>query len=174
MKFKVGDKVKITKAMYEQDKEYEGKVVTIEYVDPYDSDRYMVKENYRPWKGCELELVEESEEIILKGVKKNNFIYEIELPKENSYPSCYITNDKVFICFIKKEILDDIEKEYLRNVIKPFRDKVKYIKKNNGKFGEYITICVIGELVNFPYFKKGKMYKNMITDKKYTLKELGL
>lgn len=30
------------------------------------------------------------------------------------------------------------------------------------------------ESIPLPYFKKGKMYKGMKRDKKYTLKELGL
>ena len=33
---------------------------------------------------------------------------------------------------------------------------------------------IVGELIMLPSFKKGTMYKNMKTDKKYTLKELGL
>ena len=174
MEFKVGDKVKITKAMCERDKKYEGKVVTIKDVDPNDSDRYMVKENCRPWRDCELELVGESEEIILKGVKKNNSIYEIKLPKENDYMWCHIINDKVSIGFRKKEILDDIEKEYLRAVIRPFRDRVKYIEKCGGYERDYIKIGVKGEPIVFPFFKKNTMYKGMEQNKGYTLEELGL
>lgn len=176
MKFKVGDKVKISKVMFETDKKYEGKVVTIKYVDPSDIDRYMVKENCRPWKGCELELVEESEEIILKGVKKNhnNYVeYIIEAPQKNGCMLSYIGTNEIYIQY-KQEILDEKEKEYLRTVIKPFRYRVGYIVKNFANDREYIDINVNGELLSFPYFKKGTMYKNMITDKKYSLEELGL
>lgn len=85
----------------------------------------------------------------------------------------------------KEDILDEEEKKYLSAVIKPFRDRVKYIKKIYMYFGrnkdaEYI----FGELGNenddvvdtfaLPYFPKGSMYKGMETDKKYTLEELGL
>ena len=84
----------------------------------------------------------------------------------------------------KEDILDEKEKEYLSAVIRPFRDRVIYIKKIDmysgwTKVGEYI----LGELGNeddvvdtftLPYFPEGSMYKGMETDKKYTLEELGL
>lgn len=84
----------------------------------------------------------------------------------------------------KEPVLDDEEKKYLRAVIKPFRDRVEYIKKIDmylgcNKDAEYI----FGELGNeddvvdafsLPYFPEGTMYKGMETDKKYTLEELGL
>ena len=80
---------------------------------------------------------------------------------------------------IDKPILDDIEKEYLSNVIKPFRDRVKsVIKYDSGKY-EYIVIRYrsleenIGN-VHFPPFKKGTMYKGMKAGKAYSLNELGL
>ena len=85
----------------------------------------------------------------------------------------------------KEPVLNEKEKEYLSAVIKPFRDRVIYIKKIDvhlgcNKYDEYI----LGELSNkdddvvdtfaLPYFPKGSMYKGMETNKKYTLKELGL
>ena len=76
---------------------------------------------------------------------------------------------------VEKEILDDAEKEYLLNVIKPFKDKVKFIRKCNALSGEFIHISIINETGIFlPNFKKNTMYEGMETDKKYTLKELGL
>ena len=83
---------------------------------------------------------------------------------------------------IKKPILDDVEKEYLSNVIKPFRDKVKCIVKRDYEMSygnEYIFIvfnddgCMQIKMC-FPSFKKGTMYKGMETGKKYTFEELGL
>jgi hypothetical protein len=80
----------------------------------------------------------------------------------------------------EEPILDDIEKEYLSNVIKPFRNRVLYISKidarnrnsyfiemrinNNGM--DYVV------LPNFSY--SAKMYTNMKPDHHYTLKELNL
>ena len=78
----------------------------------------------------------------------------------------------------KPEILDEAEKRYLRNIIRPFRDKVKTIKKGtlNINDEQYISINFENTANNFalPNFKKGTMYKGMGVDKKYTLEELGL
>lgn len=74
----------------------------------------------------------------------------------------------------KKEILDDVEKEYLRNVIKPFRNKVEYIVKSLNDDKAYINIILLDEGLYLPYFKKDTMYKGMEINKKYTLEKLGL
>lgn len=77
----------------------------------------------------------------------------------------------------KEQILDDVEKKYLSAVIKPFRDKVKYMLKNSCNV-EFISIVLEykerREYFNFPYFKKGTMYQGMEVNKRYTLDELGL
>ena len=84
----------------------------------------------------------------------------------------------------KEPVLNDKEKEYLSAVIKPFRDRVIYIKKIAMYLGcnEYYEY-ILGELDNkddvadtfaLPYFPKGSMYKGMETNKKYTLEDLGL
>ena len=84
-------------------------------------------------------------------------------------------------CRIIKPVLNDDEKEYLGNVIKPFRNRVIYIIKDECTLGEYLEIrlrhyddgCSCYSIV-LPYFKKGTMYNGMEIDKEYTLKELGL
>lgn len=74
----------------------------------------------------------------------------------------------------EEEILDETEKRYLSNVIKPFRDKVKAIKKISYS-REFIRIYIKeDEPTILPYFEKGTMYKGMKENKEYTLKELGL
>lgn len=74
-----------------------------------------------------------------------------------------------------KEILDEKEKKYLSAVIRPFKGKVDYIKKFDITGKEFIYIHLKNnEDIDFPYFKKGTMYKGMKLDKRYTLKELGL
>jgi hypothetical protein len=77
---------------------------------------------------------------------------------------------------VEKEILDDVEKEYLSAVIRPFKNEVKSIKKSSGAIhGEFIHIYINGDCpIEFPTFKKGTMYKGMELEKQYTLKELGL
>ena len=85
------------------------------------------------------------------------------------------------IKIIKKPILDDDEREYLSNVIKPFRDKVTGIikwGKEIGKGLEYIVVIYTDDCkergMGFPCFKEGTMYKGMEPNKEYTLEELGL
>ena len=77
----------------------------------------------------------------------------------------------------KEPILDDVEREYLSAVIKPFRKKVKKIvKRTNTQEEQYIRIVFDGlERMNFPNFNKNTgMYKCMEADKLYSLEELGL
>ena len=77
---------------------------------------------------------------------------------------------------VNEDILSDKEKEYLSAVIKPFRDKVKYIKKYADESSyEYIVIAFVNyERLMFPSFKKSTMYVGMKKNKNYTLEELGL
>ena len=81
----------------------------------------------------------------------------------------------------KEPTLDDVEKEYLSAIIKPFRKIIVNVSKhrlNNDL--EYIAIRVKSlkedeeENMCFPAFKIGTMYKGMELDKKYSLEELGL
>ena len=79
----------------------------------------------------------------------------------------------------KEPILDDVEKEYLSAVIKPFREKVSYISKLEKAYPEtdqFIKITLInGEYVCLPYFtRKSRMYIGMKQWRHYTLQELGL
>ena len=80
-----------------------------------------------------------------------------------------------------KPILDEVEKKYLGNIIKPFRDKIEWVIKfgspNHRNF-EYIRISYLDtarrSVLNFPDFKVGTMYRDMKIGKAYTIKELGL
>lgn len=79
----------------------------------------------------------------------------------------------------KKEILDDAEKRYLRGFVRPFRDRVKYIKK--FVFPTYNSMIEIGIErdnstwhISLPPFATNDMYKGMKDDKEYTLEDLGL
>lgn len=78
----------------------------------------------------------------------------------------------------KGQILDEVEKAYLSEVIKPFRKRVNYIMKkenidNSSK--EFIHIELSDEdIADFPDFKANTMYKGMKVGIHYTLQELGL
>ena len=81
---------------------------------------------------------------------------------------------------IKKPILDDNEKEYLCNVIKPLEIQVKEIRKVNYD-DEWEQLIIeyenkIGEsyMIIMPIFDKGTMYRGMDTNISYTPEELGL
>lgn len=77
----------------------------------------------------------------------------------------------------KEPVLDDVEKEYLSAVIKPFRKKISCIRKNKdslkGKNYIKIEFCD-GDCMFFPNLSNNAMYKGMVQGKHYTLEELGL
>lgn len=83
---------------------------------------------------------------------------------------------------IPQPVLTEEEKEYLSYVIKPFRDKIDYIRKNIPYYYfneirdlEYIEIKTDdNHSMYFPYFKANSMYKGMTLDRRYSLEELGL
>lgn len=79
---------------------------------------------------------------------------------------------------VEKEILDEEEKKYLSAVIKPFKNNVLYIVKVYNLYNDYqqlLTIALKGDrFIQFPSFEKDTMYKGMIPNRYYTLKELGL
>ena len=85
---------------------------------------------------------------------------------------------------IPQPILDEKEKEYLINIIKPFRNCVTSVTKRNYFNSyeiEYISVTYVDRLIDnstyifsLPNFKEGTMYKGMKAGKHYTLEELGL
>mgnify|MGYP004570542537 CR=1 FL=1 len=98
-----------------------------------------------------------------------NCCYKVTLKDEDYY--WFTVHDLELI----KETLDEKEKEYLNNVIKPFRDKVTFIQKNSSSFGDFIKIGIKNDIdINLPFFERGTMYKGMQVDKKYILTELRL
>ena len=78
-------------------------------------------------------------------------------------------------CEIEKPILDKVEKRYLQNVLRPFKDRVVYVKKKNISNQQYLHIQFKAyECIELPNFEKNTMYEGMITSQAYTLKQLGL
>ena len=77
----------------------------------------------------------------------------------------------------KVEILDEVEKRYLRGFIRPFRKDIETIRRlySQTKEKDYIQIRYKDDRpTNFPYFESNTMYKCMELNKNYTLEELGL
>lgn len=84
------------------------------------------------------------------------------------------------------DVLDEIEKKYLKSIIRPFKDRVVSIEKRKnvnsegtfyyiGIIVKHIAIDCFSEAIYLPYFKpESKMYEGMELNKEYTLKELGL
>nr|DAV20231.1 MAG TPA: hypothetical protein [Caudoviricetes sp.] len=78
---------------------------------------------------------------------------------------------------IEQSILDKAEKRYLENVLRPFKDKVEFIRKvcEYSKSQDYIHIGIKNDFdIDFPNFQQGTMYKGMELNKEYTIEELGL
>lgn len=76
----------------------------------------------------------------------------------------------------KKPILDEVERKYLSDVIRPFRKKVDTISKfHTANTMQYIYFQMKDKNGwTLPLFKKGTMYKGMVQGKHYKLDELGL
>ena len=106
---------------------------------------------------------------------------------------CWINNKDIYSdkflnqeIEIETDILSEKEKEYLKSIIRPFKDRVVSIEKgkninSDGTFCyiviivKHIAIVGFSEEIYLPYFKpESKMYEGMELNKEYTLKELGL
>lgn len=80
------------------------------------------------------------------------------------------------------QILDNVEREYLKTVLKPFHENVAYVEKvhyypMNGDTSSSLAFLFIklhdGKL-EFPNFDSRKMYLGMELNRRYTLDELGI
>ena len=74
-------------------------------------------------------------------------------------------------------ILNDEEKEYLKTVIKPWRERIISIEVDIfDEDSEYISIKIKDDALSttLPTFKEGAMYKGMIRGMEYTLEDLDL
>lgn len=80
----------------------------------------------------------------------------------------------------KEPILTDKEKEVFSSVIKPFIDSaISIIKHEYNESYEYIEIFYNEkdgnkDVISFPFFEKGTMFKGMQTEISYSIEELGL
>lgn len=77
----------------------------------------------------------------------------------------------------KETVLDAVEKEYLGIVLKPFRNRIDYIKlvRAYNSPNAFVYVKLRDDYISFPSFKRDtKMYSGMEPGKAYTLEELGL
>ena len=81
---------------------------------------------------------------------------------------------------VEEKILDEDEKRYIKNIVRPFRNRDISIRKSQADtMYEYITIIYQEEdnhtnYIYLPNFKKNTMYKGMSLEKYYTLEDLGI
>lgn len=183
-KFKVGDKVRIKEDLkvgceYNGSccfalgmEKYKGKTAVIKngHIPVYLNDAVENANNYRYELDIDYGYWWWSPSMLEKVEDKKHFK---SLPRDFTGT---IDVEKGFI--VKKEILDEVEKEYLGAVIRPFKERIANIQKKI-KIAKYIDEYILinmrdNEHIVLPYFKKGTMYKNMKIGIKYTLQELGL
>lgn len=141
----------------------DGDVVTCRYGDR----RTLIKNTFECHNLGKSTLVLENynEDLTMKNENKEMDIIKVERPTH--YKTVFER---------KEEILDEVEKEYLKGVIRPFRNKVRaIIKMEYSENSAFICIVLKDDSdMLFPVFKKEYMYKKMELDKHYTLKELEL
>lgn len=201
MKFKVGDRVRIiSKKDSDEYTTYGFKIGNIYKITEINKDRLTIFDTKKGFTGFiykyNVELVENqfTKSDLKDGDKctlKNGQVVFVDKTSkycfENIDEQLKYFNDDVSIVKVerpvkyetlferKEEILDEAEKKYLANVIRPFKDKIKGIVKISNFDDEYILIEVKDDgNIPFPYFKKGTMYKRMRPKKEYTLEELEL
>lgn len=198
MKFKVEDKVKVIAKIHGHHFDI-GEIVKIEHAS---ENTYVCKSlknnNYWSLRDDEIVKVKFTKSDLKNGDKctlKNGQIVFVDKTSDYCFENIdedlsYFFNDNVSIVKVerpiqyetmferKEEILDETEKRYLASVIRPFKNKVRYIVKYDNPLcpgKEYLRINLKSDAeINFPDFKKDYMYKGMKEDKKYTLKELEL
>lgn len=80
---------------------------------------------------------------------------------------------------IEEPLLDEAEKKYLEEALRPFKKTVLRISKFTDDRKEWITVTFSSkhegcERMRFPSFEHYQMYKNMVVGRQYTPHELGL
>lgn len=200
MKFNIGDKVRVVRCSRHENCEYNNTIGKIIDIDANIDFPYELEGCDEIFREDELELVQErqfTKTDLKKGDKctlKNGAV--IFFGQECNYrfnnldeQLRYACNDNasivkverpthyktVFEC--KEEVLDATEKRYLAGVIRPFKNRVEYINKQQScvnKNQKFIGIILEKDTLILPYFTEGTMYKGMETGRNYTLEELGL
>lgn len=112
---------------------------------------------------------------------------DVVLGSGNGESQKYFKTVKDFVDFlslsVEEEKLDNIEKRYIKDFIRPFRDNIIYIKKipiytytqrEQIQIGYKYVYNDSVATISLPPFLKNSMYKGMELNKEYTLEELGI
>lgn len=166
-----------TAAMYIVEKDTKSGITTWTYIPEEKKEKDMKETNLQHYK-------EELKKIYNEDYKYPSIIHDkIRMKIDESVESDNYTKsltDDILDWMArpyKEPILDEVERKYLSDVIRPFRNRVTSIEKRDDIYEEKQWILIVvghKENVNLPYFRKATKYKGMKADKKYTLEELGL
>lgn len=126
---------------------------------------------------CNIDKRESCDGCIFQGVNCSDSLFRNSWINNKEKYNADFLNQEVELHFI----LEEKEKEYLKAVIAPFRDRVVSIKKVGCMNNIYFISIKINskvldseeEYLSLPFFQD-KMYQGMKSDKEYTLEELGL
>ena len=209
MKFKVGDRVKCINAIQSVNGELEKeKIYIVSQIDTsgyvelkglsnyhYDPSRFKkIEYTYEDLKkspiGTKITLEKMQDKQLVKTalnrIENDDyrfFIRDFEGLNTGNYGKIIKIEEPTYqtVYEAKIEILDEVEKRYLKGVIRPFRDDIEHILKckhynsTNDVNCEFISIIYKDDAdTNLHDFKANTMYKGMELDKEYTLEELGL
>ena len=139
--------------------------------------RDLTEKEFQNWKNEKCEA--DCEHCIFENVGCAEWKNNCWVRNKNLYSNKFL-NQEIEIEIADEPLLTPKEKEYLENVIKPFKDTVISISKkefftNRG----YIYIGIKDynsnlDYVKLPNFVKNKYYKGLEIDREYTLEDLGL
>lgn len=134
--------------------------------------RDMTEEQYEEWRKSKCGVIECNDECLFCKVYCGSNEIATWVKNKDLYSDKFLNQE---IEIENEPILTESEKEYLSNVIKPFRDRIIFIKKINVVKSQCIDISLYDDgSFYLPYFKEGEYYKGMKVYKEYTLEELGL
>lgn len=132
-------------------------------------------EQYREWEyqNCNKKITN-CEKCIFDKVRCDSYLNCCWINHKELYSETFL--DQEVEIEVEGGILTEEEKEYLANIIKPFRNEVEYIEKYNySNNPQYLRIKMIDNTSIFiPLSKIKKYYKNIEVKREYTLEELGL
>lgn len=135
--------------------------------------RDLTKKQYREWEyqNCNNKITN-CEKCIFDNVRCDSYLNCCWINHKELYSETFLNQE----IEVEGEILTDKERECLSVVIKPFRDRIMWIKKHDYLLSDdqYIQIMLNNDTLLLPIFEENKYYKNMEVDKEYTLEELGL